>query len=182
MSMVGKVDDLAPLIHPESRLRRGLGLLQDCLTGRLPEVANQVLTLLPGETIRVSLEEDALYLLLQCYSPKRREEGRFEAHERHTDLQFLWSGRECVEVCDVRSQRSCPPYDPHGNLYFPMGNAAQSRLLLHAGEVAVLMPADAHAPCLRVAGEEEALVRKIVVKIKDAHLTDAGADSTGGLK
>jgi beta-galactosidase beta subunit len=53
---------------------------------------------------------------------------------------------------------------------------------LHAGEVAVLMPADAHAACLRVAGEEEALVRKIVVKIKDAHLTDAGADSTGGLK
>ena len=93
MAMIGKVDDLAPLLHPGSRLRRGLKVLQDCLAGRLPEVTREVTNLAPGATARIALEGDALYLLIQCYKPKRRAEGRFEAHERHTDLQFLWSGR-----------------------------------------------------------------------------------------
>jgi len=41
-----------------------------------------------------------------------------------------------------------------------------------------LMPPDAHAACLRPVdeGEEGELVRKIVVKIKDAHLPDSGAE------
>ena len=56
MSMLGKVEDLVPLVHPRSRLRRGLELLQDCVAGRLPEVVNQVSSLPPGETSRVSLE------------------------------------------------------------------------------------------------------------------------------
>ena len=172
MSTLGRVEDLARLVHPSSRLRRGLELLQDCVAGRLPEVLNQISTLPPGETSRVSLEGDALYLLIQCYKPRTREQGRFEAHERHTDLQLLWSGRECIEVCDLRLRQTLPPYDSQGNLYFPMGDEAHSRLLLHAGEVAVLLPSDAHAPCLRVEGEAEELVRKIVVKIRDAHLVE----------
>ena len=173
MSMLGKVEGLARLVHPGSRLRRGLALLQDCVAGRLPEVVNQVSTLPPGETIRVSLEGDALYLLIQCYKPKRREQGRFEAHARHTDLQFLWSGRECIEVCDLHASLPAAAYDKNGNVYFPLGNQAHSRLLLHAGEVAVLLPEDAHAACLSVGGEGKELVCKIVVKIKDAHLLEA---------
>lgn len=169
MSMLGRVEDLARLVHPNSRLRRGLELLQDCVAGRLPEVLNQISTLPPGETSRVSIEGDALYLLIQCYKPRTREQGRFEAHERHTDLQFVWSGRECIEVCDLRLRQTLPSYDSQGNFYSPMGDEAHSRLLLHAGEVAVLLPSDAHAPCLRVEGETEELVRKIVVKIRDAH-------------
>ena len=176
MSMLGKVEDLARLVHPGSRLRRGLELLQDCVAGRLPEVVNQVSTLPPGETIRVSLEGDALYLLIQCYKPKRRSEGRFEAHARHTDLQFLWSGCECIEVCDLRALQSAPAYDSKGNVYFPLGDKVHERLLLQAGDVAVLMPQDAHAPCLRPEGEGEGLVRKIVVKVLDAQLTDGAGE------
>jgi len=172
MSMSGKVEEIVRLVHPNSRLRRGLELLQDCVAGRLPEVVNQVSTLPPGETIRVSLQGDALYLLIQCYKPKRRDEGRFEAHERHTDLQYLWSGRECIEVCDLRSQPNVPAYDTQGNFYTPMGTEAHSRLLLRAGDVAVLLPEDAHAPCLALEGDGEKLVRKIVVKVRDAHLVE----------
>ena len=173
MSMLGKVEDLVALVHPGSRLRRGLELLQDCLTGRLPEAVRQVSSLQPGETRRVSVNGDALYLLIQCYKTRRRVEGRFEAHARHADLQFLWSGRECIEVCDLRMLQPVPTHDESGNAYFPMGDEVHSRLLLQAGEVAVLLPQDAHAPCLSLAGEEEGLVRKIVVKVKDAHLPDS---------
>jgi biofilm protein TabA len=174
--MLGQVEDLVPFVHPRSRLRQGLQLLQDCVAGRLPEIMNQVSSLTPGETSRIPLGGDALYLLVQCYQPRAREQGRFEAHERHTDLQFLLSGRECIEVCDLRSQQPLPPYDSHGNLYFPMGAEPHSRLLLQAGAVAVLLPEDAHAPCLSPGGDGKECVRKLVVKIKDAHLPDLGAD------
>jgi hypothetical protein len=71
--MSGKLEDVIPLHPSGSRLLRGLKSLQDCVAGRLPEIVNQVSTLPPGETIRVSLKGDALYLLIQCYKPKRRD-------------------------------------------------------------------------------------------------------------
>jgi biofilm protein TabA len=177
MSMLGKVERLARLIHPGSRLRRGLVLLEDCLAGHLPEVARMVSNLPPGETSRVSLEGDALYLLIQCYQPKRRAEGRFEAHARHSDLQFLWSGCECIEVCDLRTLEPAPTYDRSGNIYFPLGDTVHSRLILQAGDVAVLSPQEAHAACLRLEGETSELVRKIVVKVMDAHLAAGSAEA-----
>lgn len=171
--MLGKVEDLVALVNPGTRLRRGLALLQDCLVGRLPEVVSQLPSLQPGETRRFDVNGDALYLLIQCYTTRRRVEGRFEAHSRHADLQFLWSGRECIEVFDVRRLQPLPTHDESGNAYFPMGNELHSRLRLQAGEVAVLLPQDAHAPCLSLTDAEETLVRKIVVKVKDAHLPDS---------
>ncbi|GEM_PF-413198 len=173
MSMLGKVDDLVALVSPGSRLRRGLELLQDCLAGRLPEVLSQLSSLQPGETRRVTVNGDALYVLIQCYKTRRRGEGRFEAHARHADLQFLWSGRECIEVFDVRRLQPLPARDEHGNVYCPIGDEVHSRLLLQAGEVAVLLPQDAHAPCLSLEDGGEKLVRKIVVKVRDAHLPDS---------
>lgn len=170
--MLGRVEDLLVLVDPGSRLRQGLKLLQDCLAGGPHEVISQLSTLQPGDTRRVTVNGDALYLLIQCYYTKRRLEGRFEAHARHADLQFLWSGRECIEVFDVRRVQSLPARDEHGNLYVPMGKEVHSRLLLQAGEVAVLLPQDAHAPCLCPENEQANLVHKIVVKVKDAHLPD----------
>jgi len=176
MAMLGKVDDLTELVNPRSRLGRGLALLQDCLAGRLPSVTGEIAKLQPGETRRVAMDGDAVYLLIQCYQSKQRSEGRFEAHARHTDLQYVWSGRERIEICDLRASQPKPAYDTNGNVFFPISDGAHSHLLLQAGEVAVLLPQDAHAPCLRAADAEGELVRKIVVKIQDAHLPDSGAE------
>jgi biofilm protein TabA len=176
MVILGKLEEVAEVVNPRSRLRRGLAVLQDCLAGRVPGVAGLIDNLRAGETRRVTVEGEALYMLIQCYQSKQRSEGRFEAHARHTDLQFMWSGRECIEVCDVRMQQTLPTHDKNGNVYFPLGDEVHSRLLLQAGEVAVLLPQDAHAPCLSLDGNERALVRKIVVKIMDAHLTDGSEE------
>jgi biofilm protein TabA len=179
MAMLGKIEDLAVLVNPHTRLGRGLSLLQDCLAGRFPGVASEMATLQPGETRRVAVDSDALYLLIQCYQPKERNEGRFEAHARHTDLQYLWSGRERIEICDLRTSQPTLAYDANGNMFFPIGDAAHSHLLLRAGEVAVLSPQDAHAPCLCVEGQSRELVRKIVVKVMDAHLTNLPHSACG---
>lgn len=170
MAMLGKLDDVAELVNPRSRLGRGLALLQDCLAGRFPGVAGEIASLRPGETRRVAVDGEALYLLIQCYESKQRNDGRFEAHARHTDLQYVWSGRERIEVCDLRAVQPKPAYDTNGNTYFPINDGVHSHLLVQPGEVAVLLPQDAHAASLRINDNDGELVRKIVVKIQDAHL------------
>jgi biofilm protein TabA len=170
MALFGKVEDLLPLIRPGSRLHRGLSLLKDYLDGRSPELDKIVRNQKAGDKAQITIDGDSLFLIIQCYAPKPPQEGRFEAHQRHTDLQFICAGKEWIAVCDLRKQTGLPAFDANGNVFFPLGNAAHSRLLLEAGNVAVLFPNDAHAPCLRVEGDKDDLVRKIVVKVKDAHL------------
>jgi biofilm protein TabA len=170
MALFGKVEDLLLVTRSGSRLNRGFSLLKDFLDGRSPELNQTLRGQKAGDSARIPIEGDSLYVILQCYAPKPRPEGRFEAHQRHTDLQFIFAGKEWMEVCDLRRQTGLPAYDANGNIFFPLGNTAHSRLLLEAGTVAVLFPNDAHAPCLRVEESKEELVRKIVVKIKDAHL------------
>lgn len=173
MPMFGKVEDLVAHVVPRSRLQQGLLLLQEFRQGRSPQISQIILSQKPGEVARLSIEGDALYVLVQCYKARAREQGRFEAHQRHTDLQYLCQGQEWIEVCDLQAQPNLPGYDTNGNLYFPPGvETRSSRLLLQTGNVAVLFPNDAHAPCLRVEGDGDQLVRKIVVKVKDAGLAN----------
>jgi biofilm protein TabA len=170
MAMFGKVEDLLPLTRPGSPLNKGLSLLKDYLDGRSPEFDKTVRGQKASDKAQITLEGDSLFVIVQCYVPKPRAEGKFEAHRRHTDLQFLCAGREWIDVCDLRQQTGLGGYDANGNVFFPLGNTPRSRVLLEAGTVAVLFPNDAHAPCLRVEDGKDELVRKIVVKVKDAHL------------
>jgi YhcH/YjgK/YiaL family protein len=168
MSMLGKVEDLIAQVAPTNRLHRGLLLLRDYQQGRSPEISLLLSRQKPGDVARLPVDGDALYLLVQTYQARSREQGRFEAHQHHTDLQYLCEGREWVECCDLHARPNLPAYDGKGNLYFPLGTETHSRLFLEAGNVAVLFPNDAHAPCLRVEDSPDQLVRKIVVKVMDA--------------
>jgi len=170
MAMFGKVEELVGLVCPGGRLQRGLALLCDYRQGRRPDWRRILAALKPGQKAQAALEGDALFALFQCYLPKPRAEGRFEAHQRYTDLQYLDEGGEWIEVCPLSEQADLPPFDAQGNVFFPLGTAAHSRVRLAAGQVAVLFPQDAHAPCLRVEDAPETPVRKIVIKVRDAHL------------
>ena len=160
-------------VRSGTRLARGLAYLSDYRAGRLPEVEAVVRSQKNGDKARVEIEGQAIYALVQCYLPRAPEQARFEAHQHHTDLQYLCEGQEWIEVCDLQSQEALPAYDANGNVYVAPGNQAHTRLWVRPGQVAVLFPNDAHAPCLRV-NETDGLVHKLVIKIKDAE-TVAGA-------
>ena len=171
MALFGRAEELLEQVRPGTRLARGLTYLRDYREGRLPEVENIVRRQKNGDKARVEIQGEALFALIQCYPPRAREESLFEAHQRYTDLQYLCEGREWIEVCDLKSQEGLSPFDADGNVYFPLTREVHTRLLLQPEQVAVLSPDDAHAPCLRV-GDAEALVRKIVIKVLDAEMTD----------
>ncbi|MCX6894727.1 MAG: YhcH/YjgK/YiaL family protein [Verrucomicrobia bacterium] len=171
--MVGKIEDFVGQASANQRLQRGLAILQDYREGRRPDITRLVSSQRAGDSEKIMVEGDALFLIVQCYHPRPREQGKFEAHQRYTDVQYVCAGQEWIEVCDLRAQPGeLPAYDANGNIFFALDRKAQGRVLLRAGEGAVLFPNDAHAPCLRVDGDAGGLVRKIVVKIKDAHVPD----------
>jgi len=175
--MFGKVEELIEVVQPASRLKKGLAILQAYGEGQRPEFAKIIAGLKPGDKAEIAIEGDTLFVILQCYRPRPRTEGRFEAHEHYTDLQYLVEGTEWIEVCHLPAQANLPPFDVRGNVFFPLDAAAHSRVRLAAGDVAVLFPNDAHAPCLRVEDALDRLVRKIVIKVKDAHVTESSVKS-----
>ncbi|MCX8091962.1 MAG: YhcH/YjgK/YiaL family protein [Verrucomicrobiae bacterium] len=169
MALFGKVQDLLAVVHPSSRLQRGLALLLEFQQGRRADWTAALNAMQAGDKQEIPIEGRDLFAILQCYRPKDRTEARFEAHERYTDLQYLTAGAEWIEVCDLHARMPSPTYDAQGNVFFPMGDpAAVSRIRLGPGDVAVLFPPDAHAPCLRVENAPVELVRKIVIKVRDA--------------
>jgi YhcH/YjgK/YiaL family protein len=156
------------------RLQKALAILRDYREGRLPDIAKLVSSQSIGDSTKIPVEGDALYLIVQCYRTRSRDQGRFEAHQCYTDVQYICDGQECIEICDLRARLGAlPTYDANGNVFFPLEPATRERVVLQAGEGVVLFPNDAHAACLRVESSEGQIVRKIVVKVKDAHLPGA---------
>ena len=122
--------------------------------------------LAPGESARVELDGGA-FALPQVYMTKApRESGFFESHLAYVDVQAIISGAEIIEVADTAGLQIAENLTPGKDLikYALPPPCETSHLLLRAGALAVLDPADAHMPCI-AAGGQPALVRKVVVKI-----------------
>jgi len=106
--------------------------------------------------------ENGLYYLVQSYETKPLSEGRFEAHRKYIDLQYIAYGKERHDaacICDLTQQDE---YNSEKDIIFYNGSG--STLIINEGFFAVYFPQDAHMPNLRVGGSPEK-VTKIVIKI-----------------
>ena len=114
--------------------------------------------------------------------PKR--ESRFESHRVFADIQIVLEGSEYIEVCPVSALESAP-YDDADDISFYAApdlppaakNHAEealdvrkrtpapiSRIRMTPGNALLLLPEDAHKPCL-FDGAWDAPIRKCVIKI-----------------
>jgi len=117
-----------------------------------------------GDNERVDIGGGA-FALPQVYMTKApRETGFFESHLAHVDVQAIISGEEIIEVADTADLKVTENLTPGKDLIKYAMHDKAALLRLHAGELAVLDPTDAHMPCIAVDGKP-ALVRKVVVKI-----------------
>ncbi len=114
-------------------------------------------------TGRFELQGDDLYALVQRYSSKPREEGRWEAHRRYIDIQYIVSGQEIIQVAHL-SQVQQGEYKPEKDFVALTGNGYDIKLFPTA--FTIFYPQDAHMPGLAI-NEPEPVV-KVVLKIKMA--------------
>jgi YhcH/YjgK/YiaL family protein len=131
------------------------------------------------------IEGDKVFALVQEYSPKPRAVGKFEAHERYWDVQFVARGAERMGWV-VRSRLAISePYDAAREVMFfessPYSGIGDF-FLVAEGFFTVFGPQDVHMPGVAIAentasdaafsaamsGPTNLSVRKVVVKVDPA--------------
>lgn len=118
-----------------------------------------VAALAPG---RHSVDDDRVFALVSDYETKSPEEGFWEAHRQHVDVQYVHSGRERIAYADLASF-DAEPYDEARDLVIARGVGGQF-VEMGPGDFAILFPHDVHMPGLTA--QAPASVRKVVVKVR----------------
>ncbi|MBO5409175.1 MAG: YhcH/YjgK/YiaL family protein [Clostridia bacterium] len=116
------------------------------------------------ETGKHEIDGDALFASVQAYNTST-EDGKMEAHEQYVDIQFIVSGKETMYVNDITKSEQTDAYREDWDAAFYKVDEHASALTLTPGCFVVLLPNDAHRPCVAFEGKSEP-VRKIVMKVK----------------
>ena len=109
---------------------------------------------------RYELEGPDLCVIVSEYSTKQPAGGRWEAHRRFIDLQYLVRGTERVGYAPVERLQAGPDDDQKDVMWLSGSGQFAS---LQPGDFMILWPHDAHMPGMAI--DSPAPVRKIVVKI-----------------
>jgi YhcH/YjgK/YiaL family protein len=93
------------------------------------------------------------------YAPGKGD--KFEAHRKFTDLQYVVSGNERIELIPLADARESTGYQPDIE-FFAAQASASTELIMNSGTFAVFEPQDAHRPCIKHISDT---IKKIVFKI-----------------
>ncbi len=116
---------------------------------------------------------DGVFVNVEEYAVKDWDAARYEGHEKMADVQTLLSGEEYIDVmplwkgADVLGGEA-ERYDER-DLIFYAGKPAVPAVRFHLvpGMFALLLPGEAHQPCMKAGSER---VKKLVIKIPAAGL------------
>jgi biofilm protein TabA len=129
--------------------------------------AFEFLKRLPADEVsgRYSIDGDDCFALVQSYTTKPIAEGKFEAHRKYIDIQFIQAGRETILWTTLATlTETTESYVAEKDIAFFATPAHVTPIQLHAGEFTIFFPEDGHAPGLEYEGASE--VRKTVIKIR----------------
>ena len=113
------------------------------------------------ENGKYQIEGDEIFVSVQDYSSKPLEQGKFEAHKKYADIQFIIKGEEKLGYGDIQNFKPTTFYDEKNDIIFLEGKGG----FVHAkeGDFIIFMPEDAHMPCIAVQNSQ--YVKKAVVKV-----------------
>lgn len=118
----------------------------------------------PGEPGKYVLDGEKVFASVSTYETKPREGALLEAHRKYADLQAVISGEELIgwSILDTLKEES-ESFSTGGDIAFYSGETMLD-VVLPAGYFVLLLPEDAHMPCLQTP-KGAGSVTKIVVKI-----------------
>lgn len=105
-----------------------------------------------------------VYANIMEYTTVEWEEGRFEAHEVYTDIQYIIRGSEVITYAPVDQLNPLGSYDSDNDIVFFDDANPGLQVTVHAGEFMVFNPWDGHKP--KACDKTPGAVKKVVVKIK----------------
>jgi YhcH/YjgK/YiaL family protein len=109
---------------------------------------------------RYEMEGASMYVMVQEYVTKPKDQGRWETHRRYIDLQYIIRGTERIGYAHL-SRLAPGVYDADKDFLALSGEG--DFLTLTEGCFMLLLPEDAHMPGIAV--DAPGIVKKAVVKI-----------------
>ena len=114
---------------------------------------------------KVEIDGDNVFLLLNCYETRAKEEAKAEAHRKYIDVMYMVEGAETIYVKSVdRLKNITTEYTPEMEALLADTDEDATAVRLEAGSFVVLFPQDAHSPACDADGKHT--VKKIIGKVK----------------
>jgi YhcH/YjgK/YiaL family protein len=103
-----------------------------------------------------------VYVMVQRYETKPMEKGRWEAHRKYIDVQYVHQGAERFGYANVLDLKP-GNYDEAKDFLSLEGEGKGDFFLVRQGTFVILFPQDGHMPGMAVSTPQP--VKKFVVKI-----------------
>ncbi len=113
---------------------------------------------------RADIDGDDVFANVQEYETVPAADKMFEAHRRYYDVQFVVSGEELLQYVSLDRANEAQDFDDDSDFGLYGTSDQPTDVVLHAGDLAILAPEDAHKPGCALG--EPCRVRKIVVKVR----------------
>ena len=110
------------------------------------------------------IDGDNIYAIVQSYNTKPSSAGKWEAHKKYADIQYVFSGKEKMGVTSFDKVIQIEGYRVNDDysIYKGEGNF----FIIEEGNFAVFFPTDVHMPSLALNIPKE--IKKVVVKVRVA--------------
>lgn len=107
---------------------------------------------------------DDFYYMVQEYVSRPESDCHLESHQKYVDIQWVISGTEAIDCAAVDGLEVEKEYNPEKDITFWKEPAEMMRCVLSSGSYVVLLPENAHKPCIAVG--EPMQMKKVVAKVK----------------
>lgn len=105
-----------------------------------------------------------VYVNVQDYTSKPETQGKWEAHKKYIDIQFMIKGTERIGVGEIDNYQTTEAYDESKDLEFlAVANDNYQFINMNENDFIILYPQDVHMP--QIAMNTPSYVKKAVVKI-----------------
>ncbi|HBG49477.1 MAG TPA: YhcH/YjgK/YiaL family protein [Cyanobacteria bacterium UBA9971] len=111
---------------------------------------------------KYEIEGEDISVIVQDYNTKPLSEGRFEAHRKYIDIQYIIKGTEKMGYTNIHKLKSATEYDEEKDIIFFDGEG--DFVTVEEGFFTIFAPEDAHMPGIESKTSE--YIKKAVVKIK----------------
>lgn len=113
---------------------------------------------------RYDILGDDVYVNVQDYTSKPETQGKWEAHKKYIDIQFMIKGTERIGVAEIDNYQTTEAYDESKDLEFlAVANDNYQFINMNENDFIILYPQDVHMP--QIAMNTPSYVKKAVVKI-----------------
>lgn len=115
------------------------------------------------ENGKYEIDGKNLFVSIQDYNTKPLSEGKFEAHKKYADIQFIIKGQERLGYVDIKELTPITDYDKDSDIIFFKPSTNYEFVHAKENDFVIFLPEDGHMPCIAI--DEPQYVKKAVVKV-----------------